>query len=206
MAQQQSSLDAKEYADLAARLANADMSAFEAIYRKSRTILRSVIVRVLDNEGDAEEVLNDTYQQLWEQKGNYDPTKGQLLGWLIIIARRRALDRVRRRLSYFAACERYSTSLPKEVDVIESARRCAECSAANVEIHQIIQNDIPKDQAVCLILTFVEGLSQREIAEYLQVPLGTIKTRIELGVKKVTRLLNGEPARQSRNRYATRSA
>ncbi len=161
--------------------------ALEILYRRHRQVLRSVIMRVLDNDADGEEVLQDVFVQLWQQASSFSSEKGQLLGWLIIVARRRALDRVRRKLAYQAATTRFEKAIPSTASP-EHQPNVVDREIRQHELNSLI-SELPPNQGIAVKLTFVDGLSQREIASHLSVPLGTIKTRIELGVKKLGRMM-----------------
>ena len=174
-------------AELMAEVANnRSAKALETLYRRHRQVLRSVIMRVLDNDADGEEVLQDVFVQLWQQASSFSSEKGQLLGWLIIVARRRALDRVRRKLAYQAATTRFEKTVP--ADSAEHQPSAVDREIRQHELDKLIQ-ELPPAQGLAVKLTFFDGLSQREIASHLSVPLGTIKTRIELGVKKLSRMM-----------------
>src|SRR5438445_12629287 len=121
--------------------------------------------------------------EIWNRAGNFDPAKGKLLGWLITFARRRAIDRIRRRIAYSRAEERLR--LEKENECEQSYQHGADVAASDsdrAEIFQRIIATLPQSQREALKLSFHGGLSQREIAARTGIPLGTIKTRLELGL------------------------
>lgn len=164
-------------------------AALNELYRRHRPVLRSVIMRVLDVESEADDVLQDAFIQLWKQADSFSPAKGQLLGWLITVARRRALDRLRQRSAYQKATTRYEAQakIPQEQFRETST---VEDEVGNNELRAMLDrliSELPKEQGDVVNLTFFKGLSQREIAAKLQLPLGTVKTRIELGVRKLSR-------------------
>ncbi len=170
-------------------VAGESQRALEELYRRHRGVLRGVITRVLGVEADSDDVLQDVFIQVWKHAGTFSSHKGKLLGWLITIARRRALDRVRQLSAYQRATSRYEAASRPEVHRLEST------SVVDQEVRQnelqdvlnrLIQ-DLPKEQGVAVRLTFFKGLSQREIAARLSLPLGTVKTRIELAVRKLGR-------------------
>ena len=170
--------------------------ALEELYRRYRSMLRSVINRVMNTDSDADDVLQDVFIQVWNQASAYSPTKGHLLGWLITMARRRALDRVRQMCAYRNATDRYEKSIePVKPGFQESSIVDREVWKHELQqrMNQLIHK-LPEAQRQAVRLTFFQGLSQREIAAYLSVPLGTIKTRIELGMRKLGRSLTGQAA------------
>lgn len=171
-------------------------NALEELYRRHRPVLRSVIHRVMNSDADTDDVLQDVYIQLWNQAGSYSAKKGQLLGWLITVARRRALDRVRQNCAYRNATDRYEKTMAKP-EMLQQ-----EASSVDREVwkHELrdrmsgLLQKLPEAQRDAVRLTYYQGLSQREIAARLAVPLGTIKTRIELGMRKLGRSLMWEAA------------
>lgn len=175
---------------------NRSQQALETLYRRHRPLLQSVIGRVMNSESDVDDVLQDVFIQVWNQASAYSSEKGHLLGWLITLARRRALDRVRQMCAYRNATVRYENS-------VEPPRpgSLGTCTVdKEVQHHELqermstLMHRLPEAQRQVVRLTFYQGLSQREIAAHLSVPLGTIKTRIELGMRKLGRSLLAEQA------------
>ena len=165
--------------------------ALEELYRRYRSMLRSVINRVMNTDADTDDVLQDVFIQVWNQAESYSSEKGHLLGWLITLARRRALDRVRQMCAYKNATDRYEKSVePTKPGFQESSIVDREVWKHELQqrMNQLIHK-LPEAQRQAVRLTFYQGLSQREIAAHLSVPLGTIKTRIELGMRKLGRSL-----------------
>ena len=171
--------------------------ALEELYRRYRSMLRSVINRVMNSDADADDVLQDVFIQVWNQAQSYSASKGHLLGWLITMARRRALDRVRQMCAYKNATDRYEKSVePTKPGFHETS--IVDREVWKNELQQRmdkLMSKLPEAQRQAVRLTFFQGLSQREIAAYLSVPLGTIKTRIELGMRKLGRsFVSGQAA------------
>jgi RNA polymerase sigma-70 factor (ECF subfamily) len=155
------------------------------LYQRHTAILRTVIARVVHNDADVDDLLQEVFLELWNRAQTYDETKGKVLGWLITLARRRAIDRVRRRQAYARAEERLR--LQTEADPQTSHHHVEEDANASdrAVILQRMFATLPEAQREALRLAYYEGLSQREIAAKTGVPLGTIKTRLELGVRKI---------------------
>ncbi|HSJ04790.1 MAG TPA: sigma-70 family RNA polymerase sigma factor [Verrucomicrobium sp.] len=163
--------------------------ALEELYRRHRGVLRGVITRVLGVDADADDVLQDVFIQVWKHASTFSSHKGKLLGWLITIARRRALDRVRQLSAYQRATNRYELAFRPEVHRLE-ATSVVDQEVRHNELQSMLDRliqELPKEQGVAVRLTFFKGLSQREIAARLSLPLGTVKTRIELAVRKLGR-------------------
>lgn len=170
--------------------------ALEELYRRYRPMLRTVIHRVMNTDADCDDVLQDVFIQVWNQASAYSSEKGHLLGWLITMARRRALDRVRQKCAYMNATDRYEKSVERskpdlrESSVVDQEVQRNELRGCMAKLMQAL----PEAQRQAVRLSFYQGLSQREISSYLSVPLGTVKTRIELGMRKLGRSYMGAQA------------
>jgi RNA polymerase sigma-70 factor, ECF subfamily len=158
--------------------------AMEEIYRRYEPTLRNVIQSVLHDEGEVDDTLDDVFLQLWDQSDRFDPAKG-LHGFLVTMARRRALDRLRRRLAYRRATDRLET----ELNAYANSEMRAHYSPTPIfdltDLLRRIIGTLPAAQQEVINLTFFEGLSQREIAARTSIALGTVKTRLQLALKKL---------------------
>jgi RNA polymerase sigma-70 factor (ECF subfamily) len=142
------------------------------------------------NEADAEEVLVDSFFQVWKQAGRYNASRGTVAGWILNIVRSRAIDSARSRL-------RVVRSLQKMKDGEEEAPMASpppnpEKQAMARERQSVVREamqTLPEDQRVVMELGYFSGLSQSEIATELGQPLGTVKTRMRLAMQKLRRVL-----------------
>jgi RNA polymerase sigma-70 factor, ECF subfamily len=161
-----------------------ESDAIQEIYKRYKSSLCTVIQNVLHDDGETDDTLNDVFLQLWEQAERFDAAKG-LSGFLITMARRRALDRLRRRLAYRRATDRFEAELQANYADEERVHHFepANSDLANL-LHGVIHN-LPVLQQEVINLTFFEGLSQREIAARKSIALGTVKTRLQLAQKKL---------------------
>jgi RNA polymerase sigma-70 factor (ECF subfamily) len=152
--------------------------------------IKSVIGSVVHEEGDADDVLQEILIQIWRDSGRYSPGTGKLLGWVVTLARRRAIDRLRRKQAYCRAKERYEAYLDKEPDTAIAPTLFDEISRADMRRYlQRRLKNLPRNQRRAIELSFFKGLSHREIAGITRAPLGTVKTRLELGLQKLTHSL-----------------
>src|ERR1700693_1225379 len=121
---------------------------------------------------------------------HYSPKAGKLLGWVVTLARRRAIDRLRRKQAYCRAKERYQEQLNEQPASTENHSSNDEISRADLRhfLHRRL-NVLPHHQREALELAFFAGMSHREIAAVTRAPLGTVKTRLELGLQKLTQSL-----------------
>lgn len=153
--------------------------------------LKSVIGNVVHEEGDADDVLQDILLQIWHEADHYSPKAGKLLGWVATLARRRAIDRLRRKQAYCRAKERYQEHINEQLGAAEGSHSFAEDVSRSDLRHFLDRrlNLLPKHQREALELAFLAGMSHREIASVTRAPLGTVKTRLELGLQKLTQSL-----------------
>jgi len=161
-----------------------DSDAMAAIYERYETTLRAVILSVLHEEGEADDVLHDVFIQLWNRADRFVAEKG-LHGFLVTLARRRALDRLRRRLAYRRATDRLEVQMRAE---FHDKMRGSGAKPTNFDLSELLSRMIcllPEAQQEVIHLTFFEGMSQREIAAQKSIALGTVKTRLQLAQKKL---------------------
>jgi RNA polymerase sigma-70 factor, ECF subfamily len=160
-----------------------DSDAMAAIYERYESTLRAVILSVLHEEADADDVLDDVFIQLWDHADRFVAERG-LHGFLVTLARRRALDRLRRRLAYRRATDRLESQLTAEFQ----DRLRGKIKPSNFDLSELLWRMIhllPEPQREVVQLTFFEGMSQREIAAQKSIALGTVKTRLQLAQKKL---------------------
>jgi RNA polymerase sigma-70 factor, ECF subfamily len=163
--------------------------ALKSIYLRYKSLLRTVIQGVVRDEADVDDVLHDVFVQLWEQGDRYNPNERGLRGLLVTSARRRALDRLRRRAAYRRATENLQSDA-------ENPLVCGTSTSANdIEIndlsellHRVIEA-LPEAQKEVIDLAFFKGMSQREIAAQRRISLGTVKTRLHLAQRKLQNYL-----------------
>jgi len=187
--QTDSTLRASDDLALVRRMAAGDSEALGELYDRYAPVLLAIARRILGESGDAEEVLQEALVQAWSQAGRYDPARSSVSTWLVLLTRSRALDRFRSRGAReraVVAAEREAksdTSSPAEANVLHEERRQRVREALS---------EIPPEQREVLELAFYEGLSQTEIAARTRTPLGTVKTRALLGMKKLRHSLRHE--------------
>ena len=160
--------------ELAARIRRGDEDAFDVLYRQYGPSCYGLARRVLADDGLAQDVVQEVFVAFWRQPDRYDPSRGRLAGWLLGITHHRAVDLVRReqrhrsrRVSLDALTGLPGdTNVPEQVDLALRAGRTRAGLAA-----------LPDAQRDVLLLAYYGGLTQREIAARLDIPLGTVKSR-----------------------------
>ena len=178
---------------LMAALANARSEpALELLYTRYHGLIRHVISHILHDDGEADDIIQDVLIQVWERASTYSPDKGQLRSWLAVLARRRALDRLRQRYAYNRATTAFQER--EQPDNLTQGKRLVDDEVEGNDLRSFLCEKmklLPQPQAEVVRMAFLEGLSQRKIAEQLGLPLGTIKTRIELGLARLAKSLQG---------------
>jgi RNA polymerase sigma-70 factor, ECF subfamily len=162
-------------------------SALEELYGRYGKTLKAVITHVVHEEAEADDVLQEIFLQIWREASNYSPHAGKPLGWVVTLARRRAIDRLRRRQAYCRAKDRFEEQFEHQPATWKHNRIDKEICRA--DLRQFLERqmrNLPAYPREALELSFFEGLSHREIAALTGTPLGTVKTRLELGLRKLT--------------------
>jgi RNA polymerase sigma-70 factor, ECF subfamily len=174
---------------LVSLLGAGDARALEALYERHSRAVYSLAVRLLGDGPAAEDVVQETFLKLWRQPANYDPGRGRLLPWLLGVAHHHAIDQVRRRqLEQRRGLRGGDGAALLEGLETASAEADPHARATAVEAHQAVVQALaalPAEQRLPLQLAYYRGLSQSEIARALGEPLGTIKTRMRLGLQRL---------------------
>lgn len=173
---------------LMTRVADANAAALEKLFERHSGVIKSVIFKIIHNEAEAEDVLMEVFHEAWNGASKYSAAKGKALGWLVTMARRRGIDRLRKRQSYSRATDRLQVEVEHDPEAWVSGRD-PDGDTERADVRAFIRAkllDLPPFQRDAIELAFFKGMSQREIAAHTGIPLGTIKTRIELGLKKLS--------------------
>jgi RNA polymerase sigma-70 factor (ECF subfamily) len=163
-----------------------DAGALSQLYDRYNGILKALILRVVHNEAEADDLLQEIFMEIWNQAKNFSAQKGKPLGWMVTLARRRAIDGLRKKQAYARAEERLQNEVEQQPDawVHNATEEAIVLSDTRVLIRKVISG-LPPAQQQAIDLAFFRGMSQREIAAKTNTPLGTVKTRLELGLKKI---------------------
>ena len=165
--------------ELLALVGRGDRVAFGALYDETAPRLFGLIRRLVVDPAQAEEVTQDVYLELWQSAARFDATRGNALSWMFTLAHRRAVDRIR---SAQASRDRDLRIGVRDLDVpVDTVAEAAETSVEHERVQGAL-GELSDLQRECVALAYYGGLTQSEIAERLQVPLGTVKTRLRDGM------------------------
>ena len=174
------------------RLARGDAAALAELYDLHGRVVFSLALRILADQGEAEDLTQDVFTLAWRNAAKYDAARGAVAAWLLVTTRTRAIDRLRgRRVRPGAATE----DDVRRLDAIPDAAPSVELIAADRQMAGRVRDalaGLPADQRLALELAYFEGLSHSEIGERTGTPLGTIKSRIRTGLTRLRQALHPE--------------
>lgn len=171
--------------DMLQAIGQRDVVAFQQFYQKFSGLLYTTIHRVLNDHQDTEDVMQEVLVQIWQKAHLYEPSKGKPLTWVTTMARNRAIDKIRskqRRARLNEDFEQESRSVQPEFEEDTSDLLISK------ESDEAVQNavmELSDDQREAIQLAYFQGLTQSEIANQLNEPLGTVKARIRRGVQRL---------------------
>jgi RNA polymerase sigma-70 factor, ECF subfamily len=177
------SLEVSPDATLVHRLLRKDVAAFEQLYNRHSRIVYSLVLRILQQAGTAEEVVQDVFLQLWRNAARYDVTRGPFVPWLLTLARNRALDHLRLKSERQRRREDQTEEIPSVTIAPEYEKQLDEKRRA--ERVRALLGVLSPQQRRAIELAYFQGLSHTEIAETLKEPLGTVKSWIRNGLLRL---------------------
>jgi RNA polymerase sigma-70 factor, ECF subfamily len=191
-------------AGLLSQIARNDEQAMAELYDRTRHIVYGLVLRMLRERTAAEDITQEVFMLIWRKAERFDPARGSALGWMVTISRNRALDKLRSSKAFLS-----QDNSSERLDTFHSPDPDPEQNSAVSERAQLVRRSLallPPDQRRVLEMAFFDGLTQSEIASRTAVPLGTIKTRIRVGMRRLREQLsvldNREPGEALTNRAA----
>ncbi len=180
--------------ELLKEIAGGSEAALARLYDRYSRLLFSLILAIVKDSRDAEEVLQEVFLQVWRRAGGYDPGRGGVYKWLITLARTRSIDRTRSK--NFARHREAGSGDDKALERARDPKQATQLDAVLIleraEVVRGVLARISPDQRRVLQLGYFLGYSQSEIARTLDLPLGTVKSRMRLGLIALRGLLDEE--------------
>ncbi len=167
--------------ELMARVAERDADAFAELYDRHAPRVFGLILKIVGSRGEGEDVLQETFWKAWRSAARYDPDRSSPIVWLVQIARSKAVDQLRHRARAPAA----------STGCIEDRLPASQDEPARAQTNSVL-GKLPAEQREAIDLAFYRGLTHVQIAEVGGIPLGTVKTRIRSGMRKLRELIEAE--------------
>jgi RNA polymerase sigma-70 factor (ECF subfamily) len=171
-------------ADLLVRIADRDRDAFDQLYQRYIRSMFGLALRRLRDRQRAEDAVQDTFTAVWRSAASYRPERGPAAPWLYAIARNAIVDRFRTQMDT-------TGEVPEIVSADPGPADSAEASFVSYRVHRALEELPPREREV-VELAYWSGLSQSEVAEYLHIPLGTVKTRTRSALARLADVLEGD--------------
>jgi RNA polymerase sigma-70 factor (ECF subfamily) len=171
-------------ADLLVRIADRDRDAFDVLYHRYVRSMFGLALRRLRDRQRAEDAVQETFAAVWRSAASYRPERGPAAPWLYAIARNAIVDRFRTQVDTTGEVPEIVSGDPGPADA-------AETSFVSWRVHRALETLPPREREV-VELAYWSGLSQSEVAEYLHIPLGTVKTRTRSALARLADVLEGE--------------
>ena len=179
-------LQSKDETELIQRMVQGDQGALSQLYDRYARVMYSLAFKILGSVEEAEEVVLDVFAKAWRTAARYDASRSRVDSWLFLMTRSRSLDRLRQR--------------QRQTKVVEAATNTAQVSSSNLPDDALMIDErrtfvtealtkLPDEQRLVIELAYYQGYSQSEIAKYTGLALGTVKTRIRLGLRKLKQTL-----------------
>lgn len=176
--------------ELFSEIARKQTWAFEELYDRHAARLNGLALTILADEHLAEDVLQEIFLNIWNSAGQFDMRKGTPLGWMMIFCRNRSIDKLRSR-----STQQKRSAVLDEETLLQDKHWRSESPLDTVSMNELQQAIaralalLPLEQCLPIEMAFFQGYTQREISERLCLPLGTIKTRMRLGMQKLKKFL-----------------
>lgn len=164
-------------------IAKGDQDALMRLYGKYGKLVYSLALRIVGQPTIAEEVTQDVFVKLWQKPDRWNPSLGHFSGWLLTLTRNAAIDRLRREQRHMTTQDN-----PVEDELMVSSLIVEDVNWYNGQILRRLLIQLPEEQRQLIELAFYAGHTHSDLADHLQLPLGTVKTRLRLGLQKLRTL------------------
>jgi RNA polymerase sigma-70 factor (ECF subfamily) len=175
---------------LVSKIAKRDSDALSELFARHQDLVFSSASYLVNDDALAEEITLTVFMNVWEQAERYDGNRAKVTTWLLMLTRHRSIDALRRK----SVREKSRQALLADTQTLQGNPGVESIVEENLQIERLRDalKDLPADQAKALSLAFLGGYTHREIAEHLKEPIGTVKTRIRLALRKLRDVLDQE--------------
>lgn len=171
-------------AELIFKIAQGDEQAFSKLYDRFSAPLYSLILKMSNDDAEAQDALSEGFVQIWRRAATYDSERSAAFTWAVMLVRNKTIDRLRVRLRVDKVRDLATERISPEDD-IDSQSMHAPHLRERAKLVRSVVNALPEDQRIPLEMSFFDGLTHDKIAERLETPLGTVKARIRRGLQKL---------------------
>jgi RNA polymerase sigma-70 factor, ECF subfamily len=168
--------------ELLRRIEQRDQVALQLLYQRYSTLVFGLAYRVTGVQSLAEEATQDTFLKVWDQGSRWDPAKGKFSSWLLTVTRYTAIDRLRQEQRHNSTSIEHAPDTPSPIGNPHDPR------LQDGRLLRELMTQIPSEQAELIEQAFFAGMTHQELADKLGLPLGTVKTRVRLGLQKLRAL------------------
>jgi len=185
--------------EVMARVAAGDRASLATLYDEHASRMLALAYRILGNRRDAEDLLHDVFLEAWQKAASFDPARGSVRAWLLMRVRSRAIDRLR-----MLTTARQRLGGVMAIDAEPMTPTAAPDSSSDHSKARMALQQLPESQRAVIELSYFEGMTCREIGVHCAIPVGTVKSRLSAGIRKLRREFGSErrPAHQSPGRGA----
>lgn len=182
--------NADDEIELIKRIQARDADALETLYDLYKQLLFGMIISIVKKREEAEDVLQEIFVTIWNKAESFNPERGNVYSWIVTLARNKAIDRIRSKEYKTQQIQSVSIHQPlfllkgNNFDPMETT-----IFSDRAELVKKALGQIPEEQSEVIKIAFYRGMTQAEIADYLNVPLGTVKSRTRQGIIKLKRIL-----------------
>ena len=182
--------DSDDEIELMKRIQARDADALEELYDLYHRLLFGLVLSIVKKREEAEDMLQEIFVKIWNKAESFDPERGNAYSWIVTLARNQAIDRIRSK--GYKTQEKQSVSIHQPLFSLEGDKHDpmeTTIFSDRAELVKKALGQIPEAQSEVIKIAYYRGMTQREIASYLDIPLGTVKTRTRQGMMKLKSIL-----------------
>ena len=182
--------DSDDEIELMKRIQAHDADALEELYELYHRLLFGLVLSIVKKREEAEDMLQEIFVKIWNKAESFDPERGNAYSWIVTLARNQAIDRIRSK--GYKTQKKQSVSIHQPLFSLEGDKYDpmeTTIFSDRAELVKKALDQIPEAQSEVIKIAYYRGMTQREIANYLDIPLGTVKTRTRQGMMKLKNIL-----------------